>query len=125
MGQVYLGALPALAIIAAGLARGALFARPMRYFTIALALVTLYALGRHTPAFHWIFDHVPGVSFFRRPADATFMIGALGAIVAGYCVHDWLTRPAKDSRQRLPFSLLLPSAFSFVASRCPRDCLDW
>ena len=31
----------------------------------------------------------PGVAFFRRPVDATFLIGALLAIVAGYLVHLW------------------------------------
>jgi hypothetical protein len=34
---------------------------------------------------------VPGVTLYRRPADATFAFGALLAIVAGYLVHRWLT----------------------------------
>ena len=58
---------------------------------VAMVLVLLYALGKYTPAFHLMYDVVPGVSLFRRPADATFVFGALLAIVAGYLVHRWLT----------------------------------
>jgi len=34
---------------------------------------------------------LPGVTLFRRPADATFVLGALVAILAGYLVHRWLS----------------------------------
>jgi hypothetical protein len=33
------------------------------------------------------------VTLFRRPADATFVLGALLAMLAGYLVHRWLTGP--------------------------------
>ena len=45
MGQVYAGALPFLALMSFGLIRGVAWAREIRFFTIAAALVLLYALG--------------------------------------------------------------------------------
>jgi hypothetical protein len=37
--------------------------------------------------FRVLYQLVPGVGLFRRPADATFLIGALAAILAGYGAH--------------------------------------
>jgi hypothetical protein len=90
MGQLYAGALPLLAMIVA-LARGALWAREVRFFTIAALLVLLYGLGWYTPAFRVFYEILPGVDLFRRPADAAFLIGGLFAIVGGYAVHRRLT----------------------------------
>ena len=86
MSDVYVGAIPLIALLVLGVARGALAAREVRYFVIALLVMTIYALGRYTPVFAVMF-HLPGVGLFRRPADATFLMGALAAIIAGYSVH--------------------------------------
>lgn len=91
MSNVYMGALPLMAVLALGLARGALGAREIRFDVAVLGLLLVYALGRYTPGFALLF-HAPGVGLWRRPADATFLIGAIGAIVAGYCVHRHLAR---------------------------------
>lgn len=85
MGDVYLGALPLLAVLVALMA-GALGRREIRYPAVAFVLVSLYALGWYTPAFT-LFFHLPGSDLFRRPADATFMMGAMGALLAGFAVH--------------------------------------
>ncbi len=90
-GQVYSGALAAVAVLGSGVVRGLLWTREIRFFSVAMVLTLLYALGRYTPAFHLMYDVVPGVLLFRRPADATFVFCALLAIVAGYLVHRWLT----------------------------------
>jgi hypothetical protein len=92
IGQVYAGALPLVAILGFGLLRGWAWAREIRFFSIAFILLLLYALGRYTPAFRAIYELVPGVSLFRRPADATFVLGFVLAIIAGYLVHCWLSR---------------------------------
>lgn len=92
MGQLYVGALPLIAIIGFGILRGQLWARDIRFFTIATILILLYALGWYTPAFHAMYDVLPGVSLFRRPADAAFPLGALIAVLGGYLVHRWLER---------------------------------
>ncbi len=114
MGQIYLGAVPALAVLTFGLLRGYLFAAPVRYFSIAAVLFTLYAVGWYTPAFKLFFDYLPGVSVFRRPADATFLIGALLSIVAGYCLHRWLA----DAEQRPVWTLGAKALIVAAAIAC-------
>ena len=91
MGLLYAGALTVVALVAFGLIRGAAWAREIRFFTIAAVLVLLYALGAYTPAFHLMYDLLPAVALYRRPADATFVLVALVAVIAGYLVHRWLT----------------------------------
>ena len=89
MGLLYAGALVPVALLI-GTTRGLLWSREIRFFSIATVLVALYAFGRYTPAFHVMYELMPGVTLFRRPADATFVLGALFAILVGYVVHRWL-----------------------------------
>jgi hypothetical protein len=84
--DLYGGAIPLAALLAWGIAQGALAARPIRFFVIAAALLLLYALGRYTPIFALLF-HLPGADLYRRPSDASFLIGAVLAILAGYSIH--------------------------------------
>jgi hypothetical protein len=102
MSQMYLGTLPMLLILVAGLGRGLLWAREVRSLTIAAGFLVLYALGAYTPAFSLFYAYLPGVAFFRRPVDATFVLGALLAIAAGYLVHRWATAslPSASYRRR-------------------------
>jgi hypothetical protein len=93
IGQVYAGALAAVAVLICGIARGWLWAREVRFFTVAMAIALLYALGKYTPVFRAMYEIMPGVSLYRRPADASFIFGALFAIAAGYLVHRLLTGP--------------------------------
>jgi hypothetical protein len=100
MGQVYFGALPLLLLIAPGLTRGWLWDRAVRPLSLLFAFMVLFALGRYTPLFHAAYDYLPGVSAFRRPADATFLIGALGAVLSGYVLHRILTEQEIASFRR-------------------------
>jgi len=90
MGQVYFGAIPLVLLILAGV-RGLLWHREVRFYTVAAAAMLLYALGWYTPVFRIFYTVLPGVDLYRRPADATFLIGALVAILAGYAAHRFLT----------------------------------
>lgn len=96
MGVLYLGAIPLLLIGLAAL-RGELLRSEIRFFTCAALVFLLYALGKYTPLFQACYALLPGVSLYRRPADATFLVGGLGAILAGYAVH----RLIKDPDARL------------------------
>jgi hypothetical protein len=112
MGVIYAGALPLVAVISLGIVRGLASSRDIRFFSIAAGVVLLYAVGWYTPAFQVMYDLVPGVVLFRRPADATFALGALLAIIAGYLVHCWLEglvrRPTRAQRA---IELAIPIAF--------------
>ena len=102
MSQLYIGALPMLLILTIGLVRGGLWKKEVRYFTIAAIVLIGYGLGGYSPIYHVLHDYLPGVRLFRRPADATFMIGGLTAIIAGYLVHLLMAGalPAATRRQR-------------------------
>jgi hypothetical protein len=90
MGLLYSGALAAVMLVV-GASRGALWSREIRFFTVAALLTAFFMSGWYTPAFHLMYELMPGVKLFRRPADATFVLGALIAIMSGYMVHRWLT----------------------------------
>ncbi len=90
MGQLYLGQIPLLALAIVGLKRGMVLSRGSRFFAGAALVFTLYSLGRYTPGFEWAFHFLPGVEQFRRPADGTFMIGAMIALASGALLNDWL-----------------------------------
>jgi hypothetical protein len=85
MTDIYIGALPVLSLLAA-FRRGFLANKEIRFFSIVTILLVFYALGRHTPIFQLMY-HIPGVDLFRRPADATFPLCAVLAIVCGYSFH--------------------------------------
>lgn len=99
MSVAYVGALPLLAILWVGILRGRAWDPAIRAIAIAAALALLYALGRYTPVFQGFFALLPGVSFYRRPADALFNFGALAAILAGYCVHVLATESPPSPRR--------------------------
>ena len=117
MGQIYIGALPIMALVLLGLRRGALFAREVRFFTFATAVMLIYALGRYTPAFELMYDYVPGVDLFRRPADATFLFGSTMAVMAGYLIHLNLTQtlaPASFRARALQLSVMAGVVLSSI-----------
>jgi len=87
---LFAGTLPAVVILWQGLARGRLLDRPVRYFALLGVAAIVYALGRYTPVFEWLFDHMPGIALYRRPADATFLINIALAVCAGYCLHAYV-----------------------------------
>jgi hypothetical protein len=98
MGEIYCGILAVVVILGAGIVRGLAWARELRFFTWALALVLLYALGWYTPVFRLMYAVLPGVELFRRPADATFIIGLLISIETGYLVHRIISGTAPQPR---------------------------
>jgi hypothetical protein len=103
MGVLYIGAIPLLLLLTAAV-RGQLWAPEIRYFTCAAGVALLYALGWYTPIFRVLYALLPGVSLFRRPADAAFLVGGLGAILAGYGAHRLLGEP-RTVPARLPVSI--------------------
>jgi hypothetical protein len=101
VGQLYIGAIPLLLLVAA-LFGGRLWDRQIRFFAVAFAVMLIYALGWYTPIFRLMYAVLPGVSLYRRPADAVFLVGALGAVLVGYATHVLFTQPwMQGSRNQL------------------------
>jgi hypothetical protein len=113
MGQLYIGAVPLLLLMLAAL-RGQLWQREVRFFTVAGVAALFYALGWYTPVFRVLYEVVPGVGLFRRPADATFLIGALAAILAGYGAHRLCSDPPApwEPRSVAIISVMLAAAIA-------------
>ena len=110
---LFVGTLPALLILWHGIAGRRLLAREFRFFLILLLAAIAYALGRYTPFFSVIFDSLPGVALYRRPADATFLINIFLAFASGYLVH----RYVRDGSPRVTFRHgPLPAAALTVAA---------
>ncbi len=105
MTEIYFGALPVIALLALGFARGWVFARPMRFFSAFALALAVYALGKYTPVFAGLFS-VPGASMFRRPADATFPLAAFASVIGGYCVSRALDAPPDALRQKIGWALV-------------------
>lgn len=113
MGVLYLGALPLL-LLGLGTLRGDLWRSEIRFFTWAALVLLLYALGKYTPLFQACYALLPGVSLYRRPADATFLVGGLGAILAGYAVHRLIKAPDTKLEAQDLHVVVLGVAFAAV-----------
>lgn len=117
---LFVGTLPALFLLWHGIAGGRLFAREFRFFLIFGACTIFYALGRYAPGFVLIFDHMPGVNLYRRPADATFLINIALAFATGYLIHryiiDGLPRFGRETLGRLRALLPLAAAGLLIAA---------
>jgi len=98
---LFIGSLPALLLVWHGLAGGRLFAKNLRFFFAAFIAALLFSVGRETPFFSLAFDWLPGVSLYRRPADATFAVNIMLALMSGYLLHRYIT----DGLPTLPHAL--------------------
>jgi hypothetical protein len=87
---LFVGTFPILLVIWHGLVGGRLLERAIRFVGILLAAALVFALGRYTPIFGMAFDWFPGVSLYRRPADATFLVNIGLALGAGYLLHRYI-----------------------------------
>jgi hypothetical protein len=88
----------------------------------------VYALGWYTPIFRLMYAVLPGINLYRRPADAVFLVGALGAILAGYAAHVLFTQPWMQGSRRqiigigsvLLLGLLVALIAGLAIGRVPR-----
>lgn len=90
VGVLYASAAAVLLLIWS-LVSGQAFRREIRFVTGALVVTVVFALGWYTPAFAAFYHLLPGVDFFRRPADGVPVIGFLAALLSGYAGHRLLT----------------------------------
>jgi hypothetical protein len=86
MANFYMGLLPVIGILIWLGSREA-YARRFIMLSVMFAVMILYALGKYTPVFGILYHALPGVALFRRPADSLFLVGSLGAFLAGFGVN--------------------------------------
>lgn len=115
---LFIGTLPILLLVWHGFAAGRLFGRGIRFFMIIFGAAMLYALGRYTPFFALAFDWLPGVSLYRRPADATFLVNIALAFAAGYLLHRYVADGSPRLFPTLPkwLALTLPAATALAVA---------
>lgn len=95
---MFCGTVTALLLFWHGLAGGRIAARGRRMMAIVLAIALAYTLGRYTPVYEWLFAHAPGVSLFRRPNDAAFIVVLCVAYLSGYLAADYIRAGAPRLR---------------------------
>jgi Bacterial membrane protein YfhO len=111
---MFVGAIPVLLLLWFGVVGGRAFRRGRLLFTAAIVLALLYALGRYSPLFPFAFEWVPGVSRFRRPADADFVVMAAFALLAGQLLADY-AREGPPPRRLLASIAVAAAALAIVA----------
>jgi hypothetical protein len=112
---IFVGSVPIVLLLWFGFASGGAFRRGRLLLTAALAGSILYALGRYTPVFPWLFQWAPGVDEFRRPVDANFVFVVALALLAGHLLSDYVRTGM--SRQRVTANLAIAlCALAIVAS---------
>lgn len=104
MVNVYMGALPMIGIVA-WIASAEAYRRRAIALLLLFLVMAAYAVGRYTPVFTLIYHLVPGADLFRRPADSLFLVGAIGALLAGYGLDRLLRAP--EGRLPRPVRLAL------------------
>ena len=61
-------------------------------FCLGLFVASIvYAIGNTTPIFRLLYDFMPGVELYRRPADATFIFNVALALIAGAALSHFET----------------------------------
>jgi len=117
---LHVGAVATLLTVGIGLAGGAAFRPGMRFFAGLGAASLVYALGAHTPLFRFAFELIPGVSLYRRPADATFILILAIAMIAGGSLDAAMRgRLALNRISLAAFAALAAVGVGFALARAP------
>ncbi|HMN72930.1 MAG TPA: hypothetical protein PKA55_13785 [Rhodoblastus sp.] len=104
---LFAGTLTALLLVWHGLAGGRALRREARPFLAMLAIALLYAFGRYSPLFPFLFEHVPGVDLFRRPVGGTFVLLIGLAYLTGFLAAAYVRDGAPKPRAHWLIAALL------------------
>jgi hypothetical protein len=86
--HLFAGSLTALLLLWHGVLGGRAFAVGRRLLAVTMIAAAFYAVGRSTPFYAFLFDHLPGIAMFRRPVGATFVIVLALALMIGPLLTD-------------------------------------
>jgi len=79
----FFGIVPIGLLLGLGAGHGLMFRRGTRTWTAILLAALAFSLGRYTPLYPFVFEHVPGFTYFRRPIDGLFVVGIALAVLSG------------------------------------------
>jgi hypothetical protein len=116
---LYAGALPIVLILIVGFGGGALSEGRARFWLGVGLLACLYALGNLTPFYGFLYELLPGVSFYRRPADAAFVLNLVLAVLTGFLIERLRHGPLARRG-----SLALLAALAFLAGLLSMGLLE-
>jgi hypothetical protein len=105
---MFVGAVPVVLLLWLGLAGRGLWHQGRVLLSATMIFALIYMLGRYTPLFAVVFEWLPGVSNFRRPVGAGFVVSALVAILVGHLLADYV-------RDGLPRDRILSVALASTA----------
>lgn len=86
MDYLYVGILPILLLLYGFAVSRAWRSGLVVLWVLGLVFYVLFSMGVHTPLYPLLFTNVPGFDFFRRPADAAYLVNiliAIGILVVG------------------------------------------
>lgn len=109
---LFFGLVPVVLLTWHGVAAGRLLARGVRVWSAVLVAALLFSLGRYTPLFAFVYEHVPGFAFFRRPVDGMFLAGIALAMLTGELLSHYVARGCP--RPRLPWVITASLATTAV-----------
>ena len=104
---IFAGSLPVVLLAWHGFVGLRLQEKGARFFILLTLCAMFYAFGRHTPAFALAFDWLPGVSLYRRPADATFLANVGLAFLSGYLLHRFIEEGLPRRQSSLVVAVVL------------------
>lgn len=89
--HLYLGVLGIILVLAALLRRAKLpeNKRLARFAGIILLVSFIFALGKNTPVFPWLYKNIPTFDMFQAPARYTLWAAFGFALLAGMGAHHW------------------------------------
>ncbi len=113
---MFCGTLTALLLILHGLAGRRIVWPGRRMFALVLAFGIVYTIGRFTPAYEWLFANAPGVSLFRRPNDAAFLVVLCIAYLSGSLAADYIRHGTPVLNRPLAFLTAIAVAALVIAA---------
>ncbi|MEZ5852699.1 MAG: 6-pyruvoyl-tetrahydropterin synthase-related protein [Hyphomicrobiaceae bacterium] len=103
---MFVGVVPVVLLSWLGIAGRRLLAKGNRVWLVLLTGALAFAVGRYTPLYAFVFEDVPGFSYFRRPIDAAFIVDLAIAIISGALLTTYV-RDGLPKVTRWPATLAL------------------
>lgn len=117
---LYIGVLPLLLALRTltRVRRKGPWQRPAVFWGLAVGGSLLLALGRHTPVFPWLFEHVPTFDWFQAPGRWLAVTTVALSALAGMGAQEWIG--AGPARRRGALAAVLGLAVALGGLVAPR-----